>query len=183
MDAIGLQPWQDFFTLLREQGIPTTHDQYEELPDVPFEPFDPALLAAAIVNLERTMTDESGDVRPGVREGLAAMRARGWPLACVSERPRAEAVEQLESHGLMALFTHVFGVESFDPGQDAEKPYRKACVAMDSTPFRTVVLGTSPNDRREARVGACAVVLVGDVDPDLARRVDRVIGRLDELFA
>jgi hypothetical protein len=64
----------------------------------------------------------------------------------VSERPRAEAVKQLESSGLMALLTHVFGVESFDPGHNAEKPYRKACVAMDSTPFRTLVLGNSFDD-------------------------------------
>jgi phosphoglycolate phosphatase-like HAD superfamily hydrolase len=183
MDAIGRQPWLDFFTLLREQGIPETRDQYDKLPEIPFEPFDPALLTAAILNFERTMTDESGDVRPGVREGLAVMRARGWPLACVSERPHAEAAKQLESRGLMALFADVFGVESFDPGQNAEKPYRKACVAMDSAPFRTLVLGTSFDDWREARVGACAVVLVGKIDPALAVRSDRVIARLDQLFA
>jgi phosphoglycolate phosphatase-like HAD superfamily hydrolase len=182
MDEIGRQPWLDFFTLLEEQGIPTTHDAYIKLPEIPFDPFDPTLLTAAIVNLERTMTDESGDVRPGAREGLAAMRARGWPIACVSERPHGEAVRQLEARGLMTLFTHVFGAESFDPGQNAKKPYRKACVAMDSTPFRTVVLGASFDDWREARVGACAVVLVGDVAPDLAVRADSVVARLDDLF-
>lgn len=53
---------------------------------------------------------------------------------------------------------------------------------MDSTPFRTVVLGDSDNDWREARVAACAVVLVGDVAQDLAVRADGVVARLDELI-
>ncbi len=77
----------------------------------------PELLAQAWALYQRHYADVNGryaDVYPGVREGLAAMRARGWRLACVTNKPRAFAVALLEAKGLLGSFEHVFGGDSFE---------------------------------------------------------------------
>ena len=182
MDVIGKDPWSDFFTWIDEQGIPRTHDQWELLPAIPFEPIDFAVLTAAIVDLEGTMIDAAGALRAGVREGLAAMRARGWQLACVSEEPREATLRRLEALGVDTVFDHVFGAESIS----RERPYKmligSARAAMGSTPFLTLVLGDSLGDWEEARMAGCQVVLVGNPPPEVAERADGVIARFDELF-
>ena len=183
IDDIGKQPWGDFFTMLSEQGIPSTHNQWRLLPEIPFEPLDPTVLTAAIVDLEGTMIDGSGEVRAGVREGLSAMRGRGWPLTCVSEQSREVALHLLENLGFAAAFDHVLGAESIDRDRGYKMLFGKACAAMGSTPFLTLVLGDSLDDWSEARTAGCQVVLVGNPAPEVAARVDGVIARLDELFS
>jgi FMN phosphatase YigB (HAD superfamily) len=183
IDAIGKQPWADFFTTLDEQGIPRTHDQWKLLPAIPFEPVDFAVLAAAIVDLEGTMVDVSGAARAGVREGLTAMRERGWQLACVSEQPREAALRMLEALGFTTWFDHVLGEELIDRERGYKMLFKRARAAMGSTPFLTLVLGDSLDDWTEARVAGCQVVLVGNPPPEIAARVDGVIARFDELFS
>ena len=54
----------------------------------------PGLLDAAWTHYQRHYAEVNGthaDVYPGVAEGLAAMRARGWQLACVTNKPRARS--------------------------------------------------------------------------------------------
>ena len=77
----------------------------------------PELLAQAWTHYQRHYADINGrhaEVYPGVREGLAAMRARGWRLACVTNKPRAFAVALLQAKGLLPLFECVFGGDSFE---------------------------------------------------------------------
>ncbi|MDP9123608.1 MAG: HAD hydrolase-like protein, partial [Pseudomonadota bacterium] len=62
----------------------------------------PDLLERAWMHYQRHYAEINGrhaDVYPGVPEGLAAMRARGWRLACVTNKPRAFALALLEAKG------------------------------------------------------------------------------------
>ena len=125
------------------------------------------------------------DVYPGVREGLAAMRARGWRLACVTNKPRAFALALLEAKGLLPLFEHVFGGDSFERHKPDPLPLIKTCEALGTPPARTLMVGDSRNDCEAARAAGCPVVLVSygynHGEPVADARPDRVIDRLDAL--
>ena len=149
----------------------------------------PGLLDAAWTNYQRHYAEINGrhaDVYPGVHEGLAAMRAHGWRLACVTNKPRAFALALLDAKGLLPLFEHVFGGDSFERHKPDPLPLVKTCEALATAPARTLMVGDSRNDCEAARAAGCPVVLVSygynHGEPVAEARPDRVIDRLDALF-
>ncbi|MDO5086159.1 MAG: HAD hydrolase-like protein, partial [Comamonadaceae bacterium] len=69
---------------------------------------DAALLARAWDEYQRAYLAVNGrhsQPYPGVREGLAALRARGLPLACVTNKPLAFTRPLLAHHGLDGFFS------------------------------------------------------------------------------
>ena len=148
----------------------------------------PELLDTAWAHYQRHYAEVNGrhaDVYPGVREGLAAMRARGWRLACVTNKPRAFALALLEAKGLAAAFEHVFGGDSFARLKPDPLPLIKTCEALGTRPDETLMVGDSRNDCEAARAAGCPVVLVSygynHGEPVAEARPDRVIARLDDL--
>ena len=148
----------------------------------------PELLQPAWAHYQRHYADINGscaDVYPGVVEGLAAMRARGWKLACVTNKPRAFALALLEAKGLLPLFEQVFGGDSFERHKPDPMPLLKTCEALGTSPARTLMVGDSRNDCEAARAAGCPVVLVSygynHGEPVADARPDRVVDRLDAL--
>ena len=146
------------------------------------------LLEPAWTHYQRHYAEINGrhaDVYPGVVEGLAAMRARGWTLACVTNKPRAFALALLEAKGLAASFAHVFGGDSFARHKPDPLPLIKTCEALGTHPARTLMVGDSRNDCEAARAAGCPVVLVSygynHGEPVADARPDRVVDRLDAL--
>ena len=146
------------------------------------------LLDAAWMHYQRHYADINGrhtDIYPGVREGLAAMRARDWRLACVTNKPRAFALALLEAKGLLPSFEHVFGGDSFERHKPDPLPLLKTCEALGTLPAQTLMVGDSRNDAEAARAAGCPVVLVSygynHGEPVADARPDRVIERLDAL--
>ncbi|MBN9411910.1 MAG: phosphoglycolate phosphatase [Burkholderiales bacterium] len=97
---------------------------------------------------------------PGVAEGLAGLRARGLPLACLTNKPVVYARALLAAKGIDAVFSHVFGGDSFERKKPDPLPVLRTCEALGSAPGRTLVVGDSSNDARAARGAGCPVVLV-----------------------
>ncbi|KTT24984.1 phosphoglycolate phosphatase [Pseudacidovorax intermedius] len=100
-------------------------------------------------------------VYPGVAEGLAALRAQGLPLACLTNKPLAFARPLLAAKGLDGFFDHVFGGDSFARKKPDPLPLLGTCEALGSAPGRTLAIGDSSNDAQAARAAGCRVVLVG----------------------
>jgi len=149
----------------------------------------PALLDTAWTHYQRHYADINGlhaELYPGVREGLDAMRARGWHLACVTNKPRAFALALLKAKGLLPLFQHVFGGDSFERHKPDPLPLIRTCEALGVVPARTLMVGDSSNDCEAARAAGCPVVLVSygynHGEPVALARPDRVIDRLDALL-
>ena len=148
----------------------------------------PELLEPAWTHYQRHYAEINGrhaEVYPGVREGLSAMRARGWRLACVTNKPRAFALALLESKGLAAQFEHVFGGDSFARHKPDPLPLIKTCEALGTLPAHTLMVGDSRNDCEAARAAGCPVVLVSygynHGEPVADARPDRVIDSLAAL--
>lgn len=99
-------------------------------------------------------------VYPGVAEGLAALRARGLPLACLTNKPLAFARPLLAVKGLDGYFSHVFGGDSFARKKPDPLPLLETCRALGTAPARTLMVGDSSNDAAAARAAGCPVVLM-----------------------
>ena len=99
-------------------------------------------------------------VYPGVLTGLERLRARGLPLACLTNKPLAFARPLLAAKGLDGFFSQVFGGDSFARQKPDPLPLLEACRALGSAPGRTLMVGDSRNDALAARAAGCPVVLM-----------------------
>lgn len=99
-------------------------------------------------------------VFPGAEGGLRALRRRGLPLACLTNKPTAHARALLQAKGLDGFFGHVFGGDAFERKKPDPLPLRKTCEALGTAPARTLMIGDSSNDAQAARAAGCPVVLV-----------------------
>ncbi len=125
-------------------------------------------------------------VFPGVREGLAGLVARGWPLVCLTNKPGAFAQPLLEGKQLAPFFQHIFGGDAFARKKPDPLPLLEACKRLRLPPHEVLMIGDSSNDAAAARAAGCPVVLlshgynhgepIGDAGADL------VLDRLDQLL-
>ena len=133
----------------------------------------------------REINGQHSDVYPGVAEGLAQLRARGLLLACLTNKPRAFALDLLQAKGLQGFFPVVFGGDSFERKKPDPLPLLKTCEALGTLPARTLMVGDSANDALAARAAGCPVVLVrygyNHGEPVEQVDADAHIDRLDQL--
>jgi len=124
-------------------------------------------------------------VYPGVVEGLARLKARGWRLACLTNKPTAFAAPLLRLKKLDGYFSVVNGGDAFERKKPDPLPLIKTCEAPGVERARTLMIGDSSNDARAARAAGCPVVLVSygynHGEPVHAVDADAVIDRLDQL--
>lgn len=126
-------------------------------------------------------------VYPGVAEGLAALAARGLPLACLTNKPLAFARDLLARKGLAGPFREVFGGDSFARTKPDPLPLLETCRALGTVPAATLMVGDSLNDAQAARAAGCPVALVtygyNHGEPIERAPHDRLIGSLADLTA
>jgi len=129
---------------------------------------------------------EHSSVYAGVVEGLRAMRAAGWRLACLTNKPTAFARPLLAKKGLDVFFDHAFGGDDFARKKPDPLPLVETCRALGSKPARTLMVGDSSNDAAAARAAGCPVLLVSygynHGEPVAAAGADAVVDRLDEVL-
>ena len=162
---------------LRHVGAPTSS------PDA-----DTALFERAFALYQQHYLAVNGahaHVYAGVVEGLQQLVARGWKLACLTNKPIAFALPLLRQKGLAGYFAAVFGGDSFERKKPDPLPLLRTCAALGSDPARTLMVGDSSNDAVAARAAGCPVVLVSygynHGEPVHGVDADAVIDRLDQL--
>ena len=158
-------------------------------------PANPATAAADAALFERAfalyqqhylaVNGAHAHVYAGVVEGLQQLVARGWKLACLTNKPIAFALPLLRQKGLDGYFAAVFGGDSFERKKPDPLPLLRTCAALGSVPARTLMVGDSSNDAVAARAAGCPVVLVSygynHGEPVRGVDADAVIDRLDQL--
>jgi phosphoglycolate phosphatase len=107
-----------------------------------------------------TCNGQASEVYPGVREGLQAIAARGYKMACLTNKPLAFAQPLLKTKGLNGFFSHVFGGDSFERKKPDPLPLLKTCEALGTKPEHTLMIGDSCNDAQAAHAALCPVVLM-----------------------
>jgi len=96
----------------------------------------------------------------GVHEGLAAMRAKGLRLACVTNKPQAFADPLLERCGLRDAFELVLGGDALPTRKPDPAPMLHAARTLGAAPADVVAIGDSINDALAARAAGMAVLAV-----------------------
>lgn len=133
----------------------------------------------------RAVNGMYASVYPGVAEGLERLAARGWLLACLTNKPQAFALALLQAKGLAGHFAHVFGGDSFARTKPDPLPVQATCAALGCAPPDTLVIGDSINDVQAARGAGCPVVLVSygynHGQPAADAGADAVFDRLDAI--
>ena len=108
----------------------------------------------------RELNGRWSKVYPGVEQGLAALRAAGLRLACLTNKPGEFARDLLAAKGLAPHFDVVFGGDAFERKKPDPLPLLKTCEALGTAPAATLMVGDSRNDAAAARAAGCPVVLV-----------------------
>ena len=106
------------------------------------------------------LNGSASSIYPGVREGLAAMRAGGLRLACVTNKAARFTHPLLEAKDLARCFDTV--VTSDEAGRRKPDPaiFLRACDLLGVPPAQAVVVGDSDNDGRGARAAGCRFLLL-----------------------
>lgn len=108
----------------------------------------------------QTINGHYAAVYDGVLDGLAALRALGWPLACVTNKPTAFAQDLLRAKGLDGFFVLTLGGDALARKKPDPLPLLVACQRLGVEPAHTVMIGDSSNDARAARAAGCPVWLM-----------------------
>lgn len=119
----------------------------------------PAALAAYQAHYARINGTHSR-VYDGAVTGLETLRAQGWTLACLTNKPTRFAQALLAQKGLAGFFSLVVGGDAYPEKKPHPMPLLQTCVALNTTPKQSLMIGDSSNDAQAARAAGCPVVLV-----------------------
>ena len=126
-------------------------------------------------------------VYPGVRDGLAELRAHGASLVCITNKPHAPAVRLLAHLALLDSFDLVLGGDSLARRKPDPLPLLHACSELGVAVGRSVFVGDSLNDVAAARAAGMRVVCVSygyNHGRDISEAApDAVVDSLEELAA
>ncbi len=119
--------------------------------------------ADALASYQRHYLDINGDyshVYEGVEDGLAAMKAQGLRLACVTNKPIAFAQPLLHKTGLADYFELIYGGDSLPRKKPDPLPMLTVCGDFGLKPHEVVAIGDSSNDADAARAAGCRSLTV-----------------------
>ena len=121
----------------------------------------------------------------GVREGLAGLA--GMPLACVTNKPQANAEALLERLALRSAFAAVIGQRPGLRAKPHPDAFLAAAEALGLPAAQCGVIGDSRNDAEAGRAAACHPIVLLRHGYNHGEPVDAVpaeahLDRLDELL-
>ena len=126
-------------------------------------------------------------VYPGVCDGLAALRAHGALLACITNKPHGPAVDLLAHLDLIDQFELVLGGDSLPRRKPDPLPLVHACKTLDIAVEHSLFVGDSVSDAEAARAAGMRVVCVSygyNHGRDVSEAApDAVIDSFDDLVA
>jgi phosphoglycolate phosphatase len=121
------------------------------------------VLARAMPIYERCYTEVNGrhsTVYPGVVEGLEALRAARFPLACVTNKSGRFTAPLLDYLGLTGYFAQVVAGDTLPQKKPDPAPLLYACRNFAIEPREMLMIGDSLNDAEAARAAGCPMFCV-----------------------
>ncbi len=130
--------------------------------DMEAEP-DAALFERAMPMFERHYLEGvSRQSHPfhGVPEGLVALRAAGFKLACITNKAEKFTLPLLRDTGLSGFFEFILSGDTLPRKKPDPMPLLHACEEFEITPGEMLLIGDSLNDVQAARAAGCHVFCV-----------------------
>ena len=97
---------------------------------------------------------------PGVIEGLQMLKAKGIPMAVITNKPDAFTLPLVEQLGLAGFFDVVVGGDRFPRQKPDPMPLIWTCGRLGVAPRNTLFVGDSVNDFLAGRAADCHVYLL-----------------------
>lgn len=119
--------------------------------------------AEALASFRRHYARENGlrtQLFPGVREGLNAIRAKGLPMAVITNKTEAFTGPLLEMTGLAPYFPVVVSGDTLPKHKPDPMSLIWACGRLGVSPAEALFIGDSVNDFLAARAACCSVFLL-----------------------
>ena len=119
--------------------------------------------AEALASFRRHYARENGrrtQLFPGAREGLEAIRAKGLPMAVITNRAEAFTRPLLEMTGLAEFFSVVVSGDNLPRHKPDPMSLVWTCGRLGVSPTDALFIGDSVNDFLAARAACCRVFLL-----------------------
>ena len=97
---------------------------------------------------------------PGVREGLAALKSAGFPLACVTNKAGRFTLPLLRQMRIDAYFSIVIAGDTLPQKKPDPLPLTHACRHFGIAPREMLMIGDSLNDAIAAHAAGCPMFCV-----------------------
>jgi phosphoglycolate phosphatase len=130
--------------------------------DMEAEP-DPELFARALASFQRHYGEHVADQSrpfPGVVEGLQALQAAGFPLACITNKAEQFTIPLLLATHLHGYFDLILCGDTLPRKKPDPLPLLHAAEHFRIHPDALLLIGDSVNDAQAARAAGCHVFCV-----------------------
>ncbi len=97
---------------------------------------------------------------PGVLEGLEALRGKGFPLACVTNKSERFTLPLLAQMRIDHYFSLVIAGDTLPQKKPDPLPLTHTCRHFGIAPAQMLMVGDSLNDAQAARAAGCPVFCV-----------------------
>jgi phosphoglycolate phosphatase len=104
---------------------------------------------------------QSTTMYPQVREGLEALKAAGFPLACVTNKSERYTLPLLAQVKLDGFFSQVVAGDTLARKKPDPLPLTHVCEKFGIAPPELLMIGDSLNDAEAARAAGCPIFCVG----------------------
>ena len=123
-------------------------------------------------------------IYPGVVEGLEALAAGGFRLACITNKAEAFTGPLLERSGLRPRFEVVVAGDTLPRQKPDPMQLTWVCGRFDLKPHEMLLIGDSKNDAKAARAAGCPVFIVpygyNEGEDVRALDCDGIVGSIEE---
>ncbi|HTY98195.1 MAG TPA: HAD-IA family hydrolase, partial [Rhodocyclaceae bacterium] len=119
--------------------------------------------AEALAAFKRHYAESNGRhtvLFPGVRRGLEILRAKGLPLACITNKAEAFTLPLLQRMELAGFFRVVVSGDTLPRSKPDPMQLIWVCGHFDLKPRDMLFIGDSVNDVKAARAAGCPVFVV-----------------------
>ncbi len=121
---------------------------------------------------------------PGVVEGLEALKAAGYRLACITNKAAKFTLPLLKDTGLHDYFELILSGDSLPRTKPDPLPLLHACEQFGIVPDQLLLIGDSMNDAQAARAAGCHIFCVpygyNHGEPVESLDLDRVVASVLE---
>lgn len=145
------------FSMSMEQGADYLHTHYAL-------PQSPAEVQAGIETMLRDFYYDEVQAKAGAGALLAALSARGIPMAAATSSPRAHVTRALERLGLLGYFRCILTTGEVGVSKHEPTIYLLAAEQLGTAPGETVVFEDSLYALKTAKAAGFATVGVYDAD-------------------
>ena len=145
------------FSMSMEQGAEYLHTHYPLGQPA-------AEIEAGIETMLRDFYYNEGPAKPGAAALLAALAAKGIPMAAATSSPRGHVTHALQRLGLLEYFTEIFTTGEIGVSKHKPDIYRMAAERLGTAPCETVVFEDSLYALQTAKAAGFITVGVYDAN-------------------